>query len=156
MYRVSQYALVIINQEARKLRSETNLPACTGSISAIFGLPCAHRIAGYIATSSPIPLEAVNRQWHLQLANEQLEGPIREPAVLRARGRPPSATTARNASLFEVVDAMTAPPATPPAAPVARRPRTIVTLGKSLFKVPVVVGFERGQHIRHGRVKALG
>ena len=127
MYRVSQYALIIIYNELRKLRSQRNLPACTGSISAIFGLPCAHRIAGFIATSSPIPLEAVSRQWHLQLANEQLEGPIREPAVLRARGRPPS--TARNASLFEIVDAIAAapaaPPATPAAAPVARRPRAI-------------------------------
>ena len=68
--KISRQALERLdNQRARaqeSLEHQTALPACTGTFSQQFGLPCQHFVKEKLFNQSPLQLREIDRHWHLR------------------------------------------------------------------------------------------
>ena len=68
--KISRQALERLdNQRARARESiehQMALPACTGTISQQFGLPCQHFVKEKLYNQIPLQLREIDRHWHLR------------------------------------------------------------------------------------------
>jgi len=89
VWRVSHHALRLILERLQVAQQPGNLPACDGYHRRVFELPCSRVIRGAILQRQPLALADVAPQWRVV----QAAGLVRDPHVVRPRGRPPGRST---------------------------------------------------------------
>ncbi len=62
---VSHYALKRAHEQLAKAKKLSAAEPCTGVFTKIFGIPCAHTLRSYLASSLPIELKEFDSQWYV-------------------------------------------------------------------------------------------
>ena len=83
--KITIHALRLILEQLRIATGPGALQACTGFHERVLGVPCAHKLSQCIDRRRPLSATDVHVQWHVAARPAEL---IRDPHVVRSRGRP--------------------------------------------------------------------
>ena len=65
--KVSYKALDLLVEQLDRVESIKEDETCKESFSTVWGLPCRHKIKEYQKQGLPIPMSAIDKQWHLTM-----------------------------------------------------------------------------------------
>jgi len=107
---VSHEALRKVEEQRKLLKKDPPSPACTGTFSRVYGLPCEHVLD--TRQGEPLLLHHFYTHWHLQRkgAPVLLLEPRQRIEPIRAQNSLPRSSTKREPSQFEVVEAQSVRP----------------------------------------------